>query len=78
MGRAQRALLPALSGLFAGAAGLAIAHLIAQFVQPNSSPVVAVGGAAIDAAPTWLKEFAIRNFGTNDKQVLLSGILIVL
>lgn len=40
--------------------------------------MVAVGGAAIDAAPTWLKEFAIRNFGTNDKQVLLSGILIVL
>jgi DMSO/TMAO reductase YedYZ molybdopterin-dependent catalytic subunit len=74
----RRALLPALSGLLAGAAGLSVAQLIAQFIEPNSSPVIAVGGAAIDATPTPLKEYAIRNFGTNDKHVLLTGILAVL
>jgi hypothetical protein len=58
-----------------GAAGLSIANLIAQFTEPNSSPVIAVGGAVIDATPTPLKEFAIRNFGTNDKPVLIAGIL---
>ncbi len=40
--------------------------------------MIAVGGAAIDATPTWLKEYAIREFGTNDKRVLLSGIVAVL
>ncbi len=45
---------------------------------PNASPVVAVGGAFIDATPRWLKEFAIREFGTNDKTVLVTGILVVL
>ena len=74
----RSAVLPALSGLLAGAAGLALAQLIAQFVDTNSSPVIAVGGAAIDATPTPLKEFAIRNFGTNDKHVLLGGIVVVL
>lgn len=76
--RIARRSLPALSGLLAGAAGLSTAHLIAQFFDPNSSPVFAVGGAAIDATPTPLKEFAIRQFGTNDKHVLLAGIVVVL
>jgi DMSO/TMAO reductase YedYZ molybdopterin-dependent catalytic subunit len=66
------------SGLLAAIAGLSTAHLIAQFFAPTSSPVIAVGGAAIDAAPTPLKEWAIREFGTNDKLVLLSGISFVL
>jgi DMSO/TMAO reductase YedYZ molybdopterin-dependent catalytic subunit len=74
----RRAWLPALSGLLAGAAGLSLAQLIAQFIEPNSSPVIAVGGGAIDATPTPLKEYAVRNFGTNDKLVLLTGILAVL
>jgi len=71
-------LCAAVAGLLAGAIGLVIAHLLAQFHSPDSSPVVAVGGAAIDASPRWLKEFAIRNFGTNDKHVLLLGILVTL
>ena len=44
----------------------------------EASPVVAVGGSVIDATPTWLKEFAIRQFGTNDKPVLIGSILVVL
>lgn len=42
------------------------------------SPVLAVGGAFIDRTPAWLKTFAIDNFGTNDKHVLLGGIAVVL
>ena len=66
------------AGLVSGALGLGIAHLLAQLVNPQASPVIAVGGAAIDATPTWLKDYAIRQFGTNDKHVLLSGIVVVL
>jgi DMSO/TMAO reductase YedYZ molybdopterin-dependent catalytic subunit len=33
--------------------------------------VIAVGSAGITLTPEWLKEFAIRHFGTNDKLVLL-------
>ncbi|RNI21425.1 oxidoreductase [Flexivirga caeni] len=42
------------------------------------SPVLAVGGAFIDRTPPWLKTFAVDNFGTHDKQVLLTGIGVVL
>jgi DMSO/TMAO reductase YedYZ molybdopterin-dependent catalytic subunit len=74
----RTATAPALCGLLAGAAGLSVAHLLAQLTNANSSPVVAVGGAVIDATPTPLKEFAIRTFGTHDKLVLMSGIVSVL
>jgi DMSO/TMAO reductase YedYZ molybdopterin-dependent catalytic subunit len=74
----RHAVIPGLSGILAGAAGISLAHLIAQFTEPNSSPVIAVGGATIDATPTPLKQFAIRNFGTNDKLVLIIGILVTL
>src|SRR6266550_3093265 len=40
--------------------------------------VLAVGQAAIDLTPTPVKDFAISTFGTADKTVLLSGILVVL
>ncbi len=71
-------LLGALAGLLAALAALAAAELAAVLVRPEASPVVAVGGSVIDATPTWLKEFAIRQFGTNDKPVLIGSILVVL
>lgn len=77
-GARRRACLGALSGLLAGYAALAAAELTAAVVRPQASPVVAVGGAAIDRTPTALKDWAIRNFGTHDKLVLQLGILAVL
>ena len=74
----RSALLGALAGLLAALAALAAAELAAVLVRPEASPVVAVGGSVIDATPTWLKEFAIRQFGTNDKPVLIGSILAVL
>ncbi|MFR9799161.1 molybdopterin-dependent oxidoreductase [Streptomyces sp. MS06] len=68
----------ALSGAVAGFAALAAAELASAAVRPQASPVVAVGGAAIDRTPAAVKDWAIRNFGTDDKLVLKSGILAVL
>ncbi|MFE5179279.1 molybdopterin-dependent oxidoreductase [Streptomyces sp. NPDC056634] len=70
--------LGALSGLLAGYTALATAELVSAAVRPESSPVVAVGGAAIDRTPAGVKDWAIRHFGTNDKLVLQLGILGVL
>lgn len=74
----RRALLGALSGLLACYAALAAAELAAAVTRPQASPVVAVGGAAIDRTPTPVKDWAIRNFGTSDKLVLQLGIVAVL
>lgn len=73
-----RVVLAALSGLLAGYAALAVAELVSAAVRPQASPVVAVGGAAIDRTPPAVKDWAIRHFGTNDKLVLQLGILAVL
>ncbi|MFC0005958.1 molybdopterin-dependent oxidoreductase [Micromonospora siamensis] len=74
----RRILVPAGSGLLVAAAGVALAELLATAVRPQAAPLVAVGGAAIDAAPTPVKEFAVRTFGTYDKPLLLGGIALVL
>ena len=69
--------LGAVLGLLATAAGLAAAELVVGLVQGSSSPVVPVGQEFIDWTPTWLKNWAIEQFGTSDKAVLVSGALIV-
>ncbi|MFI5663812.1 sulfite oxidase [Streptomyces sp. NPDC051684] len=74
----KRLSLGALSGLLAGYAAIAVAELVSAAVRPESGPVIAVGGAAIDRTPTAVKDWAIRQFGTNDKLVLQFGILAVL
>ena len=51
---------------------------MASLVNPVASPLLAVGSALIDAAPTPAKEFAVRTFGTNDKPILVSSIGVVL
>ncbi|MET9519050.1 molybdopterin-dependent oxidoreductase [Streptomyces sp. NPDC002994] len=70
--------LAALSGLLSGYAALAVAELVSAAVRPEAGPVTAVGGAAIDRTPAPLKDWAIRNFGENDKLVLQLGILATL
>ncbi|MFJ4967048.1 sulfite oxidase [Streptomyces sp. NPDC088729] len=73
-----RGTLAALSGLLAGFASLTVAELVSAAVRPEASPVTAVGGAAIDRTPAGVKDWAIRNFGENDKFVLQLGIVVVL
>ncbi len=75
---ASPAAVGAAVGLVAGGVAIGVAQLVAAVVGELASPVVAVGEAAIDLAPGWLKTFAIRAFGTNDKMALLVGIGVIL
>ena len=68
----------ALAGVLAGAVAIGVAQLAAGLTVPQSSPVLAVGQAAIDLTPLPVKNFAISTFGTHDKTALLGGILVVL
>ena len=40
--------------------------------------MVSVGEWVIDHVPVWVKEFAIRQFGTNDKPMLILGTVVLL
>ncbi len=64
-------------GLLATAAGLGVAELVSGLVEGASSPVVPVGQVFIDRVPKSLKDWAIEQFGTNDKAVLVLGAVIV-
>jgi DMSO/TMAO reductase YedYZ molybdopterin-dependent catalytic subunit len=63
------------AGVLAGGVALGVAELFAAFAGgAQASPVIAVGAVGITLTPEWLKEFAIRHFGTNDKLALLVGL----
>jgi DMSO/TMAO reductase YedYZ molybdopterin-dependent catalytic subunit len=74
----RRARLGAIAGLLAAAAALGVGQFVAGITGASGSPVVAVGELQIDFTPPWLKNFAIANFGSNDKLILVSGILVVI
>ena len=68
----------AAAGILTAAVAMGVGQLAAGLTVPQSSPVVAVGQAAIDLTPLPVKDFAISTFGANDKNALLAGILVVL
>jgi DMSO/TMAO reductase YedYZ molybdopterin-dependent catalytic subunit len=68
----------ALAGLLSGAVALGVAELLAGITGPLSSPVIAVGGVAVNLTPIPVKDFAIAHFGSNDKTALEAGILVLL
>ncbi len=68
----------ALSGLLAAAAGVAVGTAVAALLQGVPSPIESVGNRAIDLAPPALKDFAVQQFGTNDKPVLIGGVVATL
>jgi DMSO/TMAO reductase YedYZ molybdopterin-dependent catalytic subunit len=76
--RDPRVLAGATVGIITAGAAIGIAHLAAGLIDPQVTPIVAVGQAGIDLTPEWLKSFAIETFGANDKLVLLLGIGVVL
>jgi len=78
-GRQSRGLLAgAVTGFLAAAVAIGVANLVAAFVRPQASPIIAVGEAFIDRTPLWLKEFAIQKFGENDKTMLLAGMYVAI
>jgi len=76
--RHPSALAGAVAGVLAAAVAMGVAQLAAGLTIPQSSPVLAVGQAAIDLTPQPVKDFAISAFGVDDKNVLLGGILALL
>ncbi|GAB3887479.1 molybdopterin-dependent oxidoreductase [Terrabacter terrigena] len=66
----------ALCGVLAAVAGIAAGHLLAAFLSPAASPVLAIGSTVIDLTPTPVKEWAIATFGTADKVVLQGSVLV--
>ncbi|RNI19504.1 molybdopterin-dependent oxidoreductase [Flexivirga caeni] len=66
----------AATGVLAVGAGLAAGQLVAAVRDPATAPILAVGSTVIDHTPTALKDWAIRQFGTHDKLVLLSSIAV--
>lgn len=65
-------------GVVTGGVAVGAAQLAAGIIEPASAPIIVVGQAFIDATPEWLKSFAIRTFGANDKIALLAGMGFVL
>ena len=61
-------------GVLATLVGVALGHLVAALTNPAASPVLAVGSQVIDLTPTPMKEWAIRQFGTNDKAILIGSV----
>ena len=70
--------LGALAGLLAGAVAVGVGQFVASLGAQDSSPVIAVGESAVGLAPPAVKDFAINEFGSNDKLVLLIGIYALL
>src|SRR3954454_324613 len=63
------------SGLLAGLAAVAVSEAVAALLTGVTSPLLAVGNRAVDAAPRPVKEWAISTFGTHDKAVLIGGVV---
>ncbi len=63
-------------GVLATITGMATGHLVAALTDPAASPVLAVGSSVIDLTPTPVKEWAVANFGTNDKPILIGSVLL--
>jgi DMSO/TMAO reductase YedYZ molybdopterin-dependent catalytic subunit len=77
-GRVGRIASGAAIGLASAAVALGVGEAVAAFLRPAAAPVIAVGNRFIVLTPESVKRWAIRNFGTNDKSVLLTGIYVVL
>jgi DMSO/TMAO reductase YedYZ molybdopterin-dependent catalytic subunit len=74
-GRAAVAGSGALVGIVTALVALGVAQLIAAILSsPIGQPVTAVGEMSINHTPAAVKDFAIREFGSSDKTVLVWGI----
>lgn len=67
-----------LTGIVSALAAVGVGHGVAALINPNASPIIAIGSTLIDAAPTPAKEFAVKQFGSYDKPILISSIAVVL
>ncbi len=68
----------ALAGLLAASTGVALGSGVSALFTGVPTPIESVGNRFIDLTPPWLKDFAIEQFGTNDKAVLIGGTVVTL
>jgi len=68
----------ALVGLLSVVSAVTVGHLVAGAVDPDASPVVAVGNAVRDLSPPSITEFAIGSLGDAKKPLLFGGIALML
>ncbi len=64
--------------MLTAAVAMGIGQLVSGLTVRQGAPWAVVGEAAINLAPPPVKNFAISAFGSNDKNVLVAGILVVL
>lgn len=62
-------------GLLSTLTGTAAGHVVASLDDVDTSPVLAVGSSVIDLTPTPVKEWAIAQFGTADKPILIGSVM---
>ncbi|MCY4372087.1 MAG: molybdopterin-dependent oxidoreductase [bacterium] len=67
----------ALVGLIATGAALAASELVAGLFLSAPSLIRTIGQRVIDITPAPVEDWAISTFGTNDKLVLITGIVVV-
>ncbi|MEO5852581.1 MAG: molybdopterin-dependent oxidoreductase [Nocardioides sp.] len=72
----MRKIVSAALGVLATIVGMATGHLVASLLNPAASPVLAVGSTVIDLTPTPVKEWAVAQFGTADKPILVGSVLL--
>lgn len=68
----------AAAGAVAAITALGVAEGVRAVRAAWEHPVVSVASWVVDRAPSWLKMFAIRTFGTADKPALLVGTTVLL
>ncbi|WP_436786851.1 molybdopterin-dependent oxidoreductase [Yinghuangia sp. YIM S10712] len=68
----------ALNGVLAAGLAVAATEFTAAFVRREAAPLVTVGQSVIDRTPQDVKQWAVREFGTDDKLVLRIGVGVVL
>ncbi|UGQ09607.1 molybdopterin-dependent oxidoreductase [Yinghuangia sp. ASG 101] len=68
----------ALNGVLAAGLAVAATEFTAAFVRREAAPLVTVGQSVIDRTPRDVKEWAVRQFGTDDKLVLRIAVGVVL
>ncbi len=66
----------ALAGTVAAAAALGFGELVGGLLPGGTSLVVSVGARVIDAAPPFVKDFAVAYLGTSDKPALIVGVIV--
>ena len=76
--RASTRFVAAGAGILAAATGVAVSSAVSGALTGVPSPLISVGNRTIDMAPPALKDFAIEQFGTADKPILIGSVAVVI